>query len=119
MNQNTGTETITQPITGLIRFIPLKLKQSDSKLRTISIFPKRFIHRSKYVAVLKTYKNLQIMYGTAKGFERDHSAISIAHWISRTNRFSEKGNAHAWSVYLMHAQVVQDCMRRSFFDKPF
>lgn len=41
----------------------------------------------------------------------------LSGYLEQTDR-NLGANSHAWSVYLMHAQVVESCMSRTFEEKP-
>jgi len=80
---------------------------------------KVFSTRSRYVAILDN------LHKSADYVREQHKVLNeivqqfqlLSGYLEQTDRAGVV-SSHAWSVYLMHAQVVRDCMDREFKNKP-
>jgi hypothetical protein len=80
---------------------------------------KVYSSRSRYEAILDN------LHKSADYVREQQKALSeIIQQFQLLTGYLEQTDAtnglstHAWSVYLMHAQVVENCMNRTFSDKP-
>lgn len=120
MNQNTSTETSYSTDYRFNQIHDAETQAIGQQVKNNLNLPEKvYSTRSKYVAVLE---NLQKSADYVREQQKVLNEIIqqfqlLTGYLEQTD-LAKSSNAHAWSVYLMHAQVVQDCMRRSFFDKP-
>ena len=80
---------------------------------------KVFSTRSKYVAILENlHKSADYVREQQKALNEIIQQFQIFTGYLEQADFSKGISTHAWSVYIMHAQVVDSCMNRTFEDKP-
>jgi len=93
--------------------------QSPSAKPAVNPDSKVFSSRSRYVAILENlHKSADYVREQQKVLNEIMQQFQLlSGYLEQTDR--AKGvSSHAWSVYLMHAQVVRDCMNRNFKSKP-
>ena len=80
---------------------------------------KVFSTRSKYVAILENlHMSADYVREQQKALNEIIQQFQIFTGYLEQSDFSKGISTHAWSVYVMHAQVVDSCMNRTFEDKP-
>jgi hypothetical protein len=80
---------------------------------------KVFSTRSKYVAILENlHTSADYVREQQKALNEIIQQFQIFIGYLEQSDFSKGISTHAWSVYVMHAQVVDSCMNRTFDDKP-
>jgi hypothetical protein len=87
--------------------------------QTIKPDEKVFSTRSKYVAILENlHMSADYVREQQKALNEIIQQFQIFTGYLEQSDFSKGISTHAWSVYVMHAQVVDSCMNRTFEDKP-
>lgn len=80
---------------------------------------KVFSTRSKYVAILENlHKSADYVREQQKALNEIIQQFQIFTGYLEQSDFSKGITTHAWSVYVMHAQVVDTCINRTFDGKP-
>jgi len=80
---------------------------------------KVFSTRSRYVAILENlHKSADYVREQQKVLNEIVQQFQLLSGYLEQTDLSKGVSSHAWSVYLMHAQVVRDCMNREFKNKP-
>jgi hypothetical protein len=80
---------------------------------------KVFSTRSKYVAILENlHKSADYVREQQKALNEIIQQFQIFTGYLEQSDFSKGISTHAWSVYVMHAQVVDGCINRTFQGKP-
>jgi len=78
-----------------------------------------FSTRSKYVAILENlHTSADYVREQQKALNEIIQQFQIFIGYLEQSDFSKGISTHAWSVYVMHAQVVDSCMNRTFDGKP-
>jgi len=80
---------------------------------------KVFSTRSKYAAILENlHKSADYVREQQKALNEIIQQFQIFPGYLEQSDFSNGITTHAWSVYVMHAQVVDTCINRTFDGKP-
>jgi hypothetical protein len=108
-------DTATISRTSIEHSTPVKSEVKNNPLKAHKVYSTR----SKYIAILE---NLQNSADYVREQQKTLGEIIqqfqlLSGYLEQTDA-SNGLSAHAWSVYLMHAQVVENCMNRTFSNKP-
>ena len=80
---------------------------------------KTFSSRSRYVAILENlHKSADYVREQQKALNEIIQQFQIFTGYLEQSNFSKGISTHAWSVYVMHAQVVDNCINRTFEGNP-
>ena len=81
--------------------------------------PKVYSTRSRYVAILENLqKSADYVREQQKALNEIMQQFQLLTGYLEQTDTKDGISTHAWSVYLMHVQVVQNCMKRTYSDKP-
>ena len=101
---------------------PNEVSENKTSIQTKPQFnadEKVFSTRSKYVAILENlHKSADYVREQQKALNEIIQQFQIFTGYLEQSDFSKGISTHAWSVYVMHAQVVDGCINRTFQGKP-